>query len=155
MTTDRLALRPFDSARARSVADDGPRDPSWAEGFPRTDDRDAAGMWLRAPQTVFTSWFVVERAGDRVVGSIGFFGPPDAEGELMVGYGLVESARGRGYATEALRAVAEFGLAQPGVTRIVADPDLDNVASHRVLEKAGFARTHATATSQWYRRQRD
>jgi [ribosomal protein S5]-alanine N-acetyltransferase len=150
MTTDRLELRPFDPDTAQATAVEVPGDHAWADGFPREDDRDAAQMWLSAPESVFTSWFVVERDGGRVVGTIGFFGPPDATGELMVGYGLVPSAREKGYATEALRAVAGYGLAQPGVSRIVADPDLDNIASHRVLEKAGFGRTHTTDTSQWY-----
>jgi ribosomal-protein-alanine N-acetyltransferase len=152
MTTDRLELRPFAPDTAQATADEKPGDLRWADGFPREDDRDAARMWLGAPEAVFTSWFVVERDGGEVVGTIGFFGPPDPDGELMVGYGLVPSARGKGYATEALRVVAGYGLAQPGVTRIVADPDLDNVASHRVLEKAGFAPTHVTVTSQWYER---
>jgi RimJ/RimL family protein N-acetyltransferase len=150
ISTERLELRPFDRDTAQATADGQPRDHAWADGFPREDDRDAATMWLSAADPVFTSWFVVERDGGQVVGTIGFFGPPDSTGELMVGYGLVPSAREKGYATEALRAVADYGLAQPEASRIVADPDLDNIASHRVLEKAGFRRSHATDTSQWY-----
>lgn len=152
LTTDRLELRPFAPDTAQAAADGEPGELTWADGFPRDDDRDVARMWLTTREAVFTSWFIVERDSGAMVGTIGFFGPPDPDGELMVGYGLVPSAREKGYATEALLAVAGHGLAQPGVSRIVADPDLDNTASHRVLEKAGFARTHATDTSQWYAR---
>jgi ribosomal-protein-alanine N-acetyltransferase len=152
IVTDRLDLRPFTVATAAATADAARGDLPWADGFPRDDDRDAARMYVRAPHEVFGSWFIAERVTGEIVGTIGFFGPPDPDGEVMMGYGLVAQARGRGYATEALRALAEYGLALPGVTRIVADPDLDNVASHRVLEKSGFHRTHATETSQWYAR---
>jgi RimJ/RimL family protein N-acetyltransferase len=151
IATERLDLIPFTIDSARAAVDGVPGDgPGWADGFPREDDQDAARMFLRAPDSVFGSWFVVARESGEVIGTIGFFGPPDADGTLMVGYGLVASARQRGYATEALRALVGYGLAGPAVVRIVADPDLDNLASHRVLEKAGFHPTHATGTSQWY-----
>jgi [ribosomal protein S5]-alanine N-acetyltransferase len=154
ITTDRLELHPFTIDTAQATADNARGELPWADGFPRDDDRDAARMFLQVPQAVFGSWFIVVKDSAEVVGTIGFFGPPDPDGDLMVGYGLISPARERGYATEALRALAEYGLAQPGAGRIVADPDLDNTASHRVLEKAGFVRTHATNTSQWYERRR-
>ncbi|GAA1792546.1 hypothetical protein GCM10009682_13060 [Luedemannella flava] len=150
ISTDRLDLSPFTVATATATVSGERGDLPWADGFPREDDQDAARMWVRAPHDVFGSWFIAERVTGEIVGTIGFYGPPDADGELMVGYGLVPQARGRGYATEALRALVAHGLAQPGVTRIAADPDLDNVASHNVLHKAGFHPTHATETSQWY-----
>ena len=152
ITTDRLTLNPFTVESAQATVDNTPGPQRWADGFPREDDQDAARMYAQAPDPVFGSWFIAAGDPAEVVGTIGFFGPPDADGLLMVGYGLVESARGHGYATEALRAVVDYGLAQPGVTGIVADPDLDNTASHRVLEKSGFVRTHTTDTSQWYQR---
>ena len=40
-----------------------------------------------------------------MIGAAGFQGPPDDTGAVRVGYGLAESARGHGYATEALRAL--------------------------------------------------
>ena len=56
------------------------------------------------------------------------------------GYVLARSAWGRGYMTEAARAVVEYTLAQPSVWRIWAVCDVDNSASARVLEKAGLVR---------------
>ncbi len=46
--------------------------------------------------------------------------------------------RNRGYATEAARALVEWAFKQPGVARITAHCDQDNVASRRVVEKAGL-----------------
>jgi [ribosomal protein S5]-alanine N-acetyltransferase len=86
---------------------------------------------------------IVERASGLVVGGIGFFGPP-RDGEVEVGYGIVPSRQGRGYATEALRTMIAMAWAEARVTVVVAGTDPGNVASQRVLEKAGFRRIAAT-----------
>ncbi|WP_449489151.1 GNAT family N-acetyltransferase [Streptomyces lavendulae] len=86
---------------------------------------------------------IVERDSGLIVGSIGLFWPP-ADGVLELGYGIVSSRRGRGYATEATRAVSEFALATPGVHTVAAGVELSNPASVRVLEKAGFERHDTT-----------
>jgi [ribosomal protein S5]-alanine N-acetyltransferase len=84
------------------------------------------------------------------VGTVGFFGPPDESGTVMVGYGLVEPARGNGYATEALRALLAYAAEQPAAKRVVADTEKDNTPSQRVLEKAGFTKTHETQDAFFY-----
>jgi [ribosomal protein S5]-alanine N-acetyltransferase len=69
------------------------------------------------------------------VGTIGPLGPPE-DGEVEVGFGLVEAARGRGLASEALRALlAETDVA--GV-RVRAGVRPGNGASLRVLAGCGF-----------------
>ncbi len=85
---------------------------------------------------------VVERASGLVVGGIGFFGPPYG-GEVEIGYGIVPSRQGRGYATEALRTMITMAWADSRVRSVVAGTDPGNVASQRVLEKAGFRRISA------------
>jgi [ribosomal protein S5]-alanine N-acetyltransferase len=57
-------------------------------------------------------------------------------GEL--GYWLGVEHWGRGIATEAVNAVTQWGFGAPGLKRIFAQPLADNLASCRVLEKAGF-----------------
>ena len=56
---------------------------------------------------------------------------------VEIGYGLVPAARGSGFATEALVAAVRLAFAR-GASAVVADTADDNVASKRVLEKAGF-----------------
>jgi RimJ/RimL family protein N-acetyltransferase len=73
-----------------------------------------------------------------VVGGIGFFGPPRESEEVEVGYGIVPSRQGRGYATEAVQAMLAMAWADPRVTAVVAGTDPGNLASQRVLGKAGF-----------------
>lgn len=59
--------------------------------------------------------------------------------EIEVGYRLAPEAWGRGYATEGARAVVAYGFRQLGLERIIGLTHPDNVASQRVLAKAGLA----------------
>ncbi|MFL6060593.1 MAG: GNAT family N-acetyltransferase [Marmoricola sp.] len=137
VTTARLRLVVIGPDEARAMLG-GHRDPSWAPDYPQKDDLDAVSMIKEA-----SSWaprHVVRAFDGLVVGSIGFFGPPDAAEdevpEVEVGYGLVPAARGHGAATEALGGlIAQLdGL---GV-RVRASVQPDNTASVRVLAKCGF-----------------
>ncbi len=150
METARLHLVPLDHETAQAIADGNRTGQAWHERFPREDDRDGAGLWLSHQDPVFGTFVIAEQASGQAVGTIGFFGPPDATGTVMIGYGLVEPARGHGYATEALRALIAYAARQPASRRMVADPAKDNVPSQRVLLKAGFTATHETDDARWY-----
>ena len=54
--------------------------------------------------------------------------------------------RGEGYGTELAQALTERALRYPGVRRVIAHVAADNVASHKVLKRAGF-RFAAVGTS--------
>jgi [ribosomal protein S5]-alanine N-acetyltransferase len=91
------------------------------------------------------SWGIVPRAEGVLVGTIGL--RIDAHrGEF--GYALARPAWGKGYATEAARAVVEIALASPRVHRVWAYVDVENVPSAWVLEKAGLAREGCLR--KWY-----
>lgn len=62
--------------------------------------------------------------------------PGNKRAEL--GYWLAASAWGRGYATEACRAMIDLGFAQLGLARIYAQVIAGNAASCRVLDKLGM-----------------
>ena len=64
---------------------------------------------------------------------------PDHRSAAM-GYCLAESAWGRGYATEAARAVLDWAFATLDLNRVQAETDTRNAGSIRVLEKLGFVR---------------
>jgi RimJ/RimL family protein N-acetyltransferase len=148
--TQRLSLTPVDRETAQAIADNDRTGRAWHEQFPREDDRDGVGAWLRQGDAVFGNFVIVDRASGQAVGTIGFFGPPDETGTVMIGYGLVEPARGHGYATEALRALVGYAVRQPAAKRMVADTEKGNVPSQRVLEKAGFTKTHETDDAFFY-----
>ncbi|MEQ9641690.1 MAG: GNAT family N-acetyltransferase [Alphaproteobacteria bacterium] len=62
----------------------------------------------------------------------------DDRPEVEVSYGLLPAFRGKGYATEAARAVMAFGFETLKRQQIVAYSRSDNLVSHRVLEKLGM-----------------
>jgi ribosomal-protein-alanine N-acetyltransferase len=139
LLTERLVLRPVTAEHVTAVLA-GHRQADWAPDFPSEGDEVIARMLDRdglPEDTRFGQRVVVERATGLVVGGIGLFGPPE-DGQVEIGYGIVESRRGRGYATEAARALIEAALSLPGVTEVVAGVDPGNPASVRVLEKAGL-----------------
>lgn len=57
---------------------------------------------------------------------------------IEVGYRFAKPAWGKGYATEAGRALVDYGFGHMGLKRIVAIADVRNGASNRVLEKLGL-----------------
>jgi ribosomal-protein-alanine N-acetyltransferase len=83
---------------------------------------------------------IVHRESGRVIGGTGFAAPPDAEGMVEIGYGIVPAYQGRGYATEAAAAITAFAFGSGIVRRVRAHTLPGNVASMRVLEKCGFER---------------
>lgn len=76
----------------------------------------------------------------RVVGSIGFHGPPDEQGRLEVGYSVDPPYRRRGFAREAVKALFDWAHAQFGITRFVASIAPDNEPSLRIAAGYGFRR---------------
>jgi [ribosomal protein S5]-alanine N-acetyltransferase len=62
------------------------------------------------------------------------------ETDIQVGYVLFQHAWGRGVATEMTRALLNYGFHDLRLPQIVAITDLANVASQRVLTKAGMTR---------------
>ena len=91
------------------------------------------------PRTYFwyTNWQIILKEENRSIGSLCFMGEPDADGNTELGYGIDEPYRGKGYASEAVKAVSEWAFAK-GAYYVSAQTQADNDASKRVLEKCGF-----------------
>ena len=118
----------------------GPAD-AWADDFPFQGDVGAAGSYLRATamhgeQRPFGYYRITRLSDGRAIGGLGFKGQPDG-GCVEIGYGLAPSARGHGYAAEAVIALLTVA-ADHGLSRVIADTTLDNIASQRTLVRAGF-----------------
>jgi len=95
---------------------------------------------LRAePETLgWWTWLAADRATQQVTGALGFGGPPDEEGAVMIGYATYPGAGHHGFATEATTALVAWALAQPGVARVCACIPADNVPARRVAERVGM-----------------
>ncbi|NJD06091.1 MAG: GNAT family N-acetyltransferase, partial [Methylococcaceae bacterium] len=59
---------------------------------------------------------------------------------MDIGYVLARPFWGQGYMPEAVRAIARTALAVPSLFRVQTTCDVENLASQRTLEKAGFER---------------
>lgn len=85
-------------------------------------------------------WTAVDRAG-AIVGIVGLWNP-EGWPEPELGWVLFEGHEGKGYATEAARAVLRFARVL-GHHHLVAGHFIDNPASGAVLRKVGFKPTGA------------
>jgi RimJ/RimL family protein N-acetyltransferase len=85
----------------------------------------------------FGRWACVLKATGEVIGFAGLK-YLDELGEVDVGYRFLPAYWGRGLATEACRAVLDFGFRQLRLGQIIGLVDPQNAASVRVLEKAGM-----------------
>jgi RimJ/RimL family protein N-acetyltransferase len=85
---------------------------------------------------------IVERSSNTVIGSINLKGPPDPDGDVEMGWGLNEVARGKGYATEASAALINWISKQPGVATISATISDDNYSSRRLAARLGLVCTN-------------
>ncbi|MCI3272216.1 GNAT family N-acetyltransferase [Streptomyces cylindrosporus] len=142
---ERLTLQGLTPAAARDLAVGGDGGFAWIEGGPFEGTRDAAGFMAKAYEggvhrPEFGVFTLVRREDGQAIGGMGFHGVPDEEGRVEIGYDLVEGARGQGYATEALRALADWAFARDDVSSLFATIDPDNLPSQAVVTRAGFRR---------------
>ncbi|AOT62584.1 GNAT family N-acetyltransferase [Streptomyces rubrolavendulae] len=147
--SERLALCEVGPGTAADLRDAGSGGFAWAGDGPEEGTRFAAGMVVKAAEAGayrpgWGTYAVVRRSDGRAVGGIGFHAAPDAGGEAEVGYDIVRSERGRGYASEALRALAGRAFTRPGLRVLRATVEPGNAASRAVLERAGFTPAGAT-----------
>lgn len=85
----------------------------------------------------FGAWAAIDKTTQLLIGQCGLNYIPDHP-EVEVLYLLARAAWGRGLATEGARAAVRYGFEQVGLQRIVGITMPANVASQRVLEKAGL-----------------
>lgn len=143
LVTARLVLHPMTAGEAeRVVAGESGRSEHWAPGYPTDGDVSAARRFLDTcartgnPQP-FGNYEIRRREDGQAIGGLGFHGRADENGSVTIGYGLVASARGKGYASEALRRLLLFARAR-GITCVKGDADHDNIASQHVMVAAGM-----------------
>lgn len=157
LADDRVILDRITPSIARRILDrqERPGD-DWHPDYPFADERDPlAALASSTPTDSPFTMYAIRRPADRMaVGGFGFFGPPDASGAVEFGYGLIEPARGAGLATAAVTLALAHARSW-GATRAIADTTTDNLASRRVLEKAGLRETGRRGSLALYERRLD
>jgi len=144
LTTERIRLRELSPAEVAGVLDvleGGASADEYVEHFPLPGTGfGARNFQARTPQELqfgFGMYLVSARADGRAFGDLGFHRPPK-DGVVEIGFGLAESARGQGYATEAVAELCRWAFTQPGVRRVVARTTADNAGAQGVLARVGF-----------------
>jgi RimJ/RimL family protein N-acetyltransferase len=93
----------------------------------------------------------VELATGRLVGDVVLIRDAHHRDTGEIGYVFAESARGRGYATEAGRALLELAFDGLGMHRVTGRLDARNPASARVLERLGMRREAEFVEDDWFK----
>ena len=86
-------------------------------------------------------WLVCNRDDGEFLGTICLWNFSDDRKSAEVGYELLPGFQGRGFATEALEAVLEYGFKTLSLTRIDAIVEKGNIRSKALLERFGFTVT--------------
>jgi RimJ/RimL family protein N-acetyltransferase len=81
--------------------------------------------------------FLIEKKDGCKIGYIQHFTHPAVE-RLEIGFSMIPSERGKGYCTEAVRIMIDYLFLSKDRVRIQAQTETGNLASQKVLEKAGF-----------------
>jgi RimJ/RimL family protein N-acetyltransferase len=142
LTADALRLRSWSADDADDVLA-AMRDPllrQWNAVPATTRDEMVAFLRRRADWSAgdHAAWAVVDAATGVLLGSISLHSIDRAQAGASVGYWTVPAARGRGVAPRAVDAVCRWAFGELAVDRVELCHAVENVASARVAEKAGF-----------------
>ncbi|MEP7042812.1 MAG: GNAT family N-acetyltransferase [Dokdonella sp.] len=96
----------------------------------------------------FYPWVTTLPGEDRAIGTCSLFGIRREHARCVIGYSLTPELWGRGYASEMLRLAIDYAFGTLGLNRIEADIDPQNIASCRLVERAGFQR-EGTLRERW------
>lgn len=92
---------------------------------------------LNAPNNSQYSWAIL--ADNKVIGSVGVFRKDNIHCYTAeIGYYIAEEYWGNGIMTKVIKEVCDYIFDKTDIVRIFAEPFSYNIASCKVLEKAGF-----------------
>jgi RimJ/RimL family protein N-acetyltransferase/SAM-dependent methyltransferase len=145
LRTDRLLLRPFEPGDAYAAAWNSrcPRMARWLSDMVMPDAEAAAG-WIRwihgrmETETALLLLAIVPQDLNRPVGFVAYAPKEELGGGTEIVYGVADPWAGKGYATEAARALLRYGFCEGGLACLSGLVKPENEASERVLLKLGF-----------------
>ena len=138
-----ITLRPWRKSDAEGLAvmaNDKEIADNLRDGFPYPYTLQDAGRWLGIVVDLHDPprFFAIEVDGE-LAGSIGISLKDDIYRlNAEIGYYIARKHAGKGIMTQVIRETVNYAFGQFDIIRIYAEPYADNLASRRVLEKAGF-----------------
>jgi RimJ/RimL family protein N-acetyltransferase len=107
--------------------------------FPYPYTREAGERFIAFATQENPTHIMAIEVDDKAVGGIGIHPLSDIESKnAEMGYWLAEPYWGKGYITEAVKQMIEYGFKNFDINRIFARPFGTNTASQKVLKKTGF-----------------
>jgi len=145
LETARLRLEPFALAHAGALnlLDSDPAVMRHiGDGSTKSLDQTTAaiervqGRWQRLG---FAWWTIFEKGSGAAIGAACLQHLENKDGApLEIGWRLRTASQGKGYATEAGRAIIGFGFGKIGASCLLAVANPDNIRSRRVMERLGM-----------------
>ena len=142
METVRLRLRPMGTGDAQTVFETYAQDEQVTRFLTWQPHRsiDETRRYMQACKIAWREgtafpWALLRKSDDRLIGSIEL---RIDQHTVEIGYVIARSFWGQGYASEAARSLVDWAYAHPAIYRVWASCDAENMASARVLEKAGL-----------------
>lgn len=162
LETERLRLMPLEARNlALSIEDYGKMELDLGLSVTNTilDDGMKYAMNVRLRKVLedngnylwLTNWAVVLKEENRIIGFIMIKGYPNENGEVIVGYGIEELFRNRGYATEALKGLTEWIFENPKAICVLGDTEKSNIQSHKVLKNVGAIKYKENEDLIWWK----
>jgi RimJ/RimL family protein N-acetyltransferase len=157
--TERLVLRPIDpvgdvdAIHAYASREDVCRYIPWT---PKTREEVAAWLPRRSITTIAApgsaaSLAVTLRETGELVGDVMLIWHSDEHRTAELGYVVNPDHGGRGYATEAARAMLAMAFDRLGMRRMVARVDARNPASAAVLRRLGMRQEATLVENEWFK----
>jgi RimJ/RimL family protein N-acetyltransferase len=95
-------------------------------------DSPNAGQWLQVA--------IELKETQEMIGDLGIRVKKEDSRQVIVGFTIASAHWRKGYTFEAMSRLLEYFFNEMNMHRIIADCDVENVASYRILEKLGFRR---------------
>ncbi len=145
INTERLQMRRFVTSDAESVFRNWASDPDVQlnYGEPVYETQESVSELLdkyiaKYDEPYYYRWAVIEKSSGECVGQIAYFLVDPGNEFAEIEYCIGSSYQGRGYATEACKAVIRYGLEQIGLHKVQICCRTSNQKSRKVIEKCGF-----------------
>jgi RimJ/RimL family protein N-acetyltransferase len=148
LTDQSLTLRPWTADDAATIVECVNGDPElekWLDQVPQPYTLEDARAYIAGLGE--QAFAVTDTRTGRILGSIGLQRNDDGVGEI--GYWIRAQARGQGTMTCAVLLLARWALTDGGLARVQLRADIENVASRRVAEKAGFQLEGVLRSAHW------
>lgn len=99
----------------------------------------------------YTTWIVILKSENRIIGHIMLKGYPNEQGEVNIGYYMQERYREKGYMSEAINKLIRWIFSNSYVKYIVADTLKTNTTSQNLLKKIGMKLYKEDDECFWWR----